>query len=258
MASGYLHVSSNLLKFTSIICEWFATWNLFFLISSYRFIDSSSNVIQIWLRNVKVSSIRTTFAAPSGSCFRRCSRIRISSWAWRWNLFSLRTCMTKTTNFFLKNPDSTKYKAPRRCHQYSTIMHSCEWSVKNYLIQTGSESRSTINMTNCPLYQLSCTTPKYTMKNSHNTFCQEICNESDFAKTSTVLVMNSIWYEMHNCTYQGWQVSAIGGLSRPGKTGFCQFLPIFFVLSVVINYVNCYDLFWASQCNFYLKWMHIF
>jgi len=110
VASGYLHVSSNLLKFTSIICEWFATWNLFFLISSYRFIDSSSNVIQIWLRNVKVSSIRTTFAAPSGSCFRRCSRIRISSWAWRWNLFSLRTCMTKTTNFLKKTQTARNTK----------------------------------------------------------------------------------------------------------------------------------------------------
>lgn len=66
-------------------------WNLLRLISSYRFILNSSNVMQMWLRKVKFSSMCTTFMVPLRSCLRRCSRMRISSWACRWKRFSFRT-----------------------------------------------------------------------------------------------------------------------------------------------------------------------
>lgn len=66
-------------------------WNLLRLISSYRFMLSNSKVMQMWLRKVKFSSMCTTFMVPLRSCFRKCSRMRISSCACRWKRFSLRT-----------------------------------------------------------------------------------------------------------------------------------------------------------------------
>lgn len=68
-------------------------WNLLRLMSSYRFMLSSSKVMHMWLRKVKFSSMCTTFMVPLRSCLRRCSKMRISSCACRWKRFSLRTIL---------------------------------------------------------------------------------------------------------------------------------------------------------------------
>ena len=90
-------------------------WNLFFFINSYRLIDKSSKVMQVWLLKkkfvtvgtdrrwnlvsylkVKLSSMWMMLQLLSLSCFLRCSSILISSWACLWNLFSFLTIFRAT------------------------------------------------------------------------------------------------------------------------------------------------------------------
>lgn len=65
-------------------------WNLFFLMSSQRFMFSSLNVMQMWLRKVKFFSMWMTFMVLFLFCLRRCFRIRIFFVVCRWKRFSFR------------------------------------------------------------------------------------------------------------------------------------------------------------------------
>lgn len=65
-------------------------WKSFDFMNSYRFMLSSSNVMQMCFRNMKLSFNLIILFSSFGSFSRKCLKILTSTLAWYWNFFLFR------------------------------------------------------------------------------------------------------------------------------------------------------------------------